>query len=127
MAGHPLEGLLRAWHVSSMITGSRLVYESSPPGSLELGREGGSSGRAVCCGSLVRVRRGGGGGTHSMHVPILVPILVLVIFPRITAAFCTIAAHVTTTTICQVVHITVGHQGSGRGGGDFGGVGRRRG
>src|SRR6266481_2855514 len=61
MAGHPLEGLLRAWHVSSMITGSRLVYESSPAGSLELGREGGSSGRAVCCGSLVRVRRGGGG------------------------------------------------------------------
>src|SRR6266481_4195927 len=61
MAGHPLEGPLRARRVSSMITGSRLVYELSPAGSLELGREGGSLGRAMCCGSLVRVRRGGGG------------------------------------------------------------------
>src|SRR6266481_8369905 len=61
MAGHPLEGPLRAWRISSMITGSRLVYESSPAGSLELGREGGSSGRAVCCGSLVHVCRGGRG------------------------------------------------------------------
>src|SRR6266481_9776119 len=59
MAGHLLEGPLRAWHVSSMITGLRLVYELSPAGSLELGREGGSLGRAVCCGSLVRVCRGG--------------------------------------------------------------------
>src|SRR6266481_1621363 len=126
MASHPLEGLLRTRHVSLMITGLRLVYELSPAGSLELGREGGSSGRAMCCGSLVRVRRGGRGELTAC-VPVLVPILVLVIFPCITTAFCTIAAHVTTTAICQVVHITVSHHGGGRGGGDFGGVGRRRG
>src|SRR6266481_4558761 len=52
-----------------MITRSRLVYESSPAGSLELGREGGSSGRAMCCGSLVCVRRGGGGGITARACP----------------------------------------------------------
>src|SRR6266481_9776118 len=66
-------------------------------------------------------------GTHSAHVLVLIPILILVIFPHITAAFCTITTHVTTTAICQVIHITVGHHGGGRGGGDFSGVGRRHG
>src|SRR6266481_10170433 len=69
MASHPLEGLLRTRHVSLMITGLRLVYELSPAGSLELGREGGSLGRAMCCGSLVHVRRGGRGELTACACP----------------------------------------------------------
>ena len=45
------EGLMRERHVSSMSTRLRLGYGSFPTASLELGREGGSSGRVVCVGT----------------------------------------------------------------------------
>src|SRR6266481_3846158 len=118
MAGHPLEGPLRARRVSSMITGSRLVYELSPAGSLELGREGGDSGRAMCCGILVCGQRGGGGELTACTCPSSSPSSssssspasplpsgpspLMSLLPR-----------------CQVIHITVGHHGGGRGGGDW--------
>ena len=75
--------------------------------------------------SLVHVRREKKKETYSARMPILMPTLVPVIFPRTTAVFCTTAAHVTAAVICRVGRICVSHYSSRRGGGDVGRVGRR--
>src|SRR6266481_6215197 len=81
MDSHPLLAVLRARHVYSMSSRLRLMNGSSPTVSLASGREGGSSGRAMCCVSLVHLcGEKNTKKTYSMGVPILmcVPILVCV-------------------------------------------------
>ena len=64
-------------------------------------------------------------GTYSARMPILVPIPIPVNFPCIVVVFCTTTAHVAAAVICPVGCIHVSHYSGRRGGGDFGGEGRR--